>query len=125
MAGKTPINNDYLTEDENSDDENIGNFYKFISGEAQRNNALDEYLDHIGLDEEFGINFLTEQHMKQIYKLLDVNEKQTMKTQFMKNIRNIVGNQRFRLEGGARKSKKSLKKTRKTRKNRTRILRKK
>jgi hypothetical protein len=57
--------------------------------------------------------------------LLDIKEKNTMKTQYIQNIRKIVRNRDFKLVGGARKSKKSLKKNRKTRKNRTRILRKK
>lgn len=127
MAKNTDIYNDqYLTEDEDdSDNEKVDNFYKFISTQAQHNDAFNEYLDDIGLDAKNDMPDLSEQHMQKIYQLLDVNGKKTMKTQFMTNIRNIVGNQDFKLVGGARKSKRKLRKTRKTRKNKTRILRKK
>ena len=126
MAKNTDIYNDqYLTEDENSDDERSDNFYNFISGEAQRNDAVKDYLFGIGFYEKNDMPDLTEQHMQEIYKLLDIKEKNTMKTQYIQNIRKIVRNRDFKLVGGARKSKRKLKKTRKTRKNRTRILRKK
>ena len=126
MAKNTDIYNDqYLTEDENSDDERSDNFYKFISGQVKNNDALNEFFDDIGVDAKSDMPDLSEQHMQKIYQLLDVNGKKTMKTQYIKNIRTLLNRPNFKLVGGARKSKRKLKKTRKTRKNRTRILRKK
>ena len=126
MAQNTPIyKNDELTDDENSDDEKSDNFYKFISTQAQQNRALNNYLFEIGFYEKSDMPDLSENNMQQIYKLLDIKEKNTMKTQFMKNIRKLINSPNFRLDGGARKSKRKLRKTRKTRKNKTRILRKK
>ena len=126
MAQNTPIyKNNELTDDENSDDERSDNFYKFISTQAQDNDALNEYLDEIGVDAKSDMSDLSENNMQQIYKLLDIKDKNTMKTQFMKNIRKLINRPNFTLAGGARKSKRKLRKTRKTRKNKTRILRKK
>jgi hypothetical protein len=126
MAQNTPIyKNNELTDDENSDDERSDNFYKFISTQAQDNDALNNYLDEIGVDAKSDMSDLSENNMQQIYKLLDIKDKNTMKTQFMKNIRKLINRPNFTLAGGARKSKRKLRKTRKTRKNKTRILRKK
>lgn len=126
MAQNTPIyKNNELTDDENSDDERSDNFYKFISTQAQQNVALNDYLDEIGVDAKSDMSDLSENNMQQIYKRLNEKDKNTMKTQFMKNIRKLINSPDFKLEGGARKSKRKLKKNRKTRKNRTRILRKK
>jgi len=126
MAKNTDIYNDqYLTEDENSDDERSDNFYKFISTQAQQNVALNDYLDEIGVDAKSDMSDLSENNMQQIYNRLNEKDKNTMKTQFMKNIRKLINRPNFTLAGGARKSKRKLRKTRKTRKNKTRILRKK
>jgi len=126
MAKNTDIYNDqYLTEDENSDDERSDNFYKFISTQAQQNVALNDYLDEIGVDTKSDMSDLSENNMQQIYNRLNEKDKNTMKTQFMKNIRKLINRPNFTLAGGARKSKRKLRKTRKTRKNKTRILRKK
>lgn len=126
MAQNTPIyKNNELTDDENSDDEQSDNFYKFISTQAQQNVALNDYLDEIGVDAKSDMSDLSENNMEQIYKRLNEKYKNTMKTQIMKNIRKLIKSPNFTLAGGARKSKRKLKKTRKTRKNRTRILRKK
>ena len=126
MAKNTDIYNDqYLTEDENSDDERSDNFYKFISTQAQQNDALNDYLDEIGVDAKSDMSDLSENNMQQIYNRLNEKDKNTMKTQFMKNIRKLINRPNFTLAGGARKSKRKLRKTRKTRKNKTRILRKK
>lgn len=126
MAQNTPIyKNNELTDDENSDDERSDNFYKFISTQAQHNDALNEYLDDIGLDAKNDMPDLSPENMQKIYNLLDIKEKNTMKTQYLKNIRKLINSPNFRLDGGARKSKRKLRKTRKTRKNKTRILRKK
>lgn len=126
MAQNTPIyKNNELTDDENSDDERSDNFYKFISTQAQDNDALNNYLDEIGVDAKSDMSDLSENNMQQIYKLLNIKDKNTMNTQYLKNIRKIVNRPNFTLEGGARKSKRKLRKTRKTRKNKTRILRKK
>ena len=126
MAQNTPIyENNELTDDENSDDERSDNFYKFISTQAQHNNALNDYLDEIGVDAKSDMSDLSENNMQQIYNRLNEKDKNTMKTQFMKNIRKLINRPNFTLAGGARKSKRKLRKTRKTRKNKTRILRKK
>jgi hypothetical protein len=127
MAKNTDIYNDqYLTEDEDdSDNEKVDNFYKFISTQAQHNDALNDYLDEIGVDAKSDMSDLSENNMQQIYNRLNEKDKNTMNTQFMKNIRKIVNRPNFTLAGGARKSKRKLRKTRKTRKNKTRILRKK
>ena len=130
MAQNTPIHkNNELTDDEDdSDNEKVDNFYKFISTQAQQNVALNDYLDEIGVDAKSDMSDLSENNMQQIYNRLNEKDKNTMKTQFMKNIRKLINRPNFTLAGGARKSKRKLRKTRKTRKtrkNKTRILRKK
>jgi hypothetical protein len=122
MAENTEIYRyDCLTEEEyDSDDYNIENFYKFISGKIQQKKykALNDYLDEIGLDDKIGIHFLTEEHMQHIYDLLGPSGKVTMKHNYLKNIRKITQNPDFNFVGGARKSKRKPKKTRKSRKTR-------
>lgn len=103
MAQNTPIyKNDELTDDENSDDEKSDNFYKFISTQTQHNDALNDYLFGIGFYEKGDMPDLSENNMQQIYKLLDIKEKNTMNAQYLKNIRKIVRNRNFRLWRGVR-----------------------
>ena len=122
MAENTDIYNyDCLTEEEDdSDDYNIENFYKFISGiiKLKKYKPLNDYLYAIGWDDKIGTHFLTETHMQRIYDLLDNKDKNTMKDNYLKNIRKIIQNQGFNFVGGARKSKRKAKKTRKSRKTR-------
>jgi hypothetical protein len=122
MAENTDIYNDNaLTENEDdSDNENIVNFYKFISGKIKlkKYKPLNDYLFEIGWDDKIGTDFLTEAHMQHIYDLLDEKGKTTMKRNYLKHIRKIVENPDFNFVGGARKTNRKPKKTKKSRKTR-------
>ena len=124
MAENTDIYKyNYLTEEEDdSENERTDNFYKFISGriKLKKYKPLNDYLFEIGWDDKIGTHFLTETHMQRIYDLLDNKDKNTMKGNYLKNIRKITQNPDFNFVGGARKSKRKARKSRKTRKTRRR-----
>ena len=87
-----PIHTDeYLTEEEdNSEDEEYFNFYKFISSEARKNMELRIYLFDIGWVEKDETVYLDVNIIQDIYDLLDEKRKKTMNDNYLRDIRKIT-----------------------------------
>jgi hypothetical protein len=76
------------TEDDGDEDEYI-NFYKFLSTHIQQNNRLMVYFWDLGVYDPRDLEFLEEYPdvIGEIYKLLDTNGKRTMRHQYLREIR--------------------------------------
>jgi hypothetical protein len=92
-----PIHTDeYLTEDEdNSEDEEYFNFYKFISSESRKNIALRIYLFDIGWFEKNDTIYLDMVLIQDIYDLLDEKTKKIINDNYLRDIRKITNNIHF------------------------------
>ena len=116
---------DYLTEDED-DDENenydkLKNFSTFIKTQLKRNTGLRDYLNMLGWDDAKDTQYFDGAHLIDIYILLTPKAKNTMKNNYMPALKHISGND-FELaeerRGGRKRKSRKSKKTRKMRKSR-------
>lgn len=83
----------YLTDEEcDSDEEKYMNFYKFICAQSQRNNLLRIYLWDTGFYDPEDLEVLDElPHIPQeIYDLLDISGKRTMKKYYLYEVRKLT-----------------------------------
>ena len=84
-----------LTDDE---DETTDNFSKFIKTQIQKNNELSQYLFDLGWFNESDTEFLEAIHLQNIYGLLTSNAKNTMKTNYMSELKKITNNNNFEID---------------------------
>jgi hypothetical protein len=83
----------YLTDEEcESDEENYMNFYKFICAQSQRNKELRNYLWDTGFYDPEDLEVLDSlpDIPQEIYDLLDISGKRTMKYHYLYEVRKLI-----------------------------------